>query len=301
MWFEQRTVAKQAKGADLLHTPYLGPPLFPPCPQVVTVHDLIMLALPEHLGPPLYRLYTMLAIAGAKKAKMIFADSAATRRDLVRHARIPIEKIRVVPLGRDEKLRPVTDASALTAVRTRYGLPERFALYMGAFDNRKDVPLLFRAVERAGGDWPLAVIGVPPPPSLPLYPDVKAAAVPLGDRVRWLGRISEEDKAVLLSAATVFVHPSRYEGFGLPPLEAMACGTPVICADAASVVEITEDNALVYPAGDEQALADGLHRLMNDDQLRLEYRARGLARASIFTWERTARVTRELYLQALSS
>lgn len=300
--FEHVSVARAARSlhADLLHVPYLGPPLFTPCPTVVTAHDVIMLALPEHRGGTLYRLYTSLALAAARRARLVLADSRATAVDLERYAGIPMSKTVVVPLGCDEDLVPVTDPAALDSLRAKYGLPGRFLLYLGGFDNRKNLPLLLEALAQIDGDIPLAIAGKPPEPSPPLYPDVRSAAAPLGDRVRWLGRVPEQDKAALYSAATVFVWPSRYEGFGLPPLEAMACGTPVICADASSVPEVTGDAAILVPPDDEASLIAAIRRVLGDDNLQGDLRARGLQRASELTWKRTAELTLAAYHRALS-
>ncbi|MCS6801144.1 MAG: glycosyltransferase family 1 protein [Chloroflexota bacterium] len=290
--------AARAAGVQLLHVPYLGPPLRSPFPLVVTVHDLIMLALPEHRGPLPYRVYTHLALAGARRADLILADSETTRRDLERFGGIPASRVEVVPLGHDERLAAPASPRELAAYRSAARLPERFVLYLGGFDARKNVPLLLRAAARAG-EWPLVIAGEPPPPRPPLYPDVRAEAAPLGDRLRWLGRVAEEEKRLLYQAATVFCYPSRYEGFGLPVLEAMAAGTPVICADATSVAEVAGDACELVPPDDEEALASALARLMADEQRRAELRARGRERARLFTWERTARATARAYSRVL--
>jgi glycosyltransferase involved in cell wall biosynthesis len=265
---------------------------------VVTAHDVIMLALPEHRGGALYRSYTWLALAAARRATAIVADSNATAIDLERYARIPRSKTTVVQLGRDEDLRPAGDTEMIR-IRQKYGLPERFLLYLGGFDNRKNLVLLFKALGKIQDDLPLAVAGQPPAPSPPLYPDVAAAAAPLGDRVRWLGRVPEDEKAALYSAATAFVWPSRYEGFGLPPLEAMACGTPVICADASSVPEVTGNAALLVRPDDLESLVSAIDRVLDDAALRDKLREKGLRRAAELTWEKTARETLDVYRRVL--
>ncbi|MFN8533591.1 MAG: glycosyltransferase family 1 protein [Dehalococcoidia bacterium] len=291
--------AAQAAGAELLHVPYFGPPLRSPLPLVVTVHDLIMLAVPEHRGPLAYRVYTRVALIGARRANRVLADSETTRRDLLRFGGISPERIEVIPLGHDERLSDPVPESEIEAYRTRRGLPNRFVLYLGGFDARKNVPLLLQAAKRAGA-WPLVIAGDPPPARPPLYPDVRGPANALGDRMIWLGRVPEEEKRLLYRAATVFCYPSRYEGFGLPPLEAMACGTPVVAVDATSVAEIVEDVALLVPPDDGPALTGALARLMADGDLRYELAERGSERARAFTWERTARETLGAYDRALN-
>lgn len=291
--------AARAAGVQVVHVPYFGPPLRAPLPLVVTVHDLIMLALPEHRGPLAYRVYTWLALAGARRADLVLADSETTRRDLERFGRIPADRVVVVPLGHDERLTAPASSTELSAYRSARGLPNRFVLYLGGFDARKNVPLLLRAASRAG-EWPLVIAGEPPSPRPPLYPDLRPAAAALGERVIWLGRVPEADKRLLYQAATVFCYPSRYEGFGLPVLEAMAAGTPVICANATSVAEVAGDACELVAPNDEEALAAALTRLMADDQRRADLCQRGRERARLFTWERTARETAAAYERLLS-
>jgi glycosyltransferase involved in cell wall biosynthesis len=291
--------AARAAGVQAIHVPYFGPPLRAPLPLIVTVHDLIMLALPEHRGPLAYRVYTRLALAGARRADLVLADSEATRRDLERFGGISPERVVVVPLGHDERLAELASAAELAAYRAARQLPGRFILYLGGFDARKNVPLLLRAAARAG-DWPVVIAGEPPPPRPPLYPDLRPAAAALGERLIWLGRVPETDKRLLYQAATVFCYPSRYEGFGLPVLEAMAAGTPVVAANATSVTEVAGDACELVPPDDEEALAAALTRLMTDDGRRADLRQRGRERARCFTWERTARETAAAYQRALA-
>jgi glycosyltransferase involved in cell wall biosynthesis len=299
--WEQVGVVRAARAArvDLLHVPYFGPPLRSPVPLVVTIHDLIMLALPEHRGPLAYRLYIRLALSGARRAARILADSESTRRDIERFGRIPADRIEVIPLGHDERLAEPLPPAELAAYRTNRGLPDRFVLYLGGFDARKNVPLLLRAAALAG-DWPLVIAGDPPPTRPPLYPDVRTPARALGRRVTWLGRVPEQEKRHLYQSATVFCYPSRYEGFGLPVLEAMASGTPVVCANATSVAEVAGDACELVLPDDETALATALRRLMSDAARRDELRERGQERARQFTWERTARETAAAYARALA-
>ncbi|GIW06589.1 MAG: glycosyl transferase family 1 [Dehalococcoidia bacterium] len=291
-------LAARAAGVDLLHVPYLGPPIHSPRPLVVTVHDLIMLALPGYRGPLPYRLYIHLALAAARRAAVILADSEWTRRDLERYAALPPDRIEVIPLGHDERLAQPVPAAELVAYRTARGLPDRFVLYLGGFDARKNVPLLLRAAA-AAGDWALVIAGDPPATRLPLYPDIRTPAAALGRRVIWLGRVTEEEKRHLYQSATVFCYPSRYEGFGLPVLEAMACGTPVVCANATSVAEVAGEACELVPPDDEARLAAALQRLMLDEERRAVLRERGRERARLFTWDRTARATAAAYARAL--
>ncbi|HEV8639051.1 MAG TPA: glycosyltransferase family 1 protein, partial [Chloroflexota bacterium] len=236
LWFEQRGVPARARavGADLLHYPYFAAPLRSPAPLVVTIHDLIPLLLPEYRGSPLVRAYMGLQSVTVRRARLILADSQASRHDVVRLLSVPRHRVRVVPLGVDPEFRPAP-AEAVAAVRARYGLPERYLLYSGGLDVRKNVERLVLAYARArasrGVGEPLVVTGDAAkrgPLHRPLPPLIERLG--LGEHVRLVGLVPEAELPALYTGATLFVYPSRYEGFGLPVLQAMACGAPVACS-----------------------------------------------------------------------
>ena len=299
LWFEHVEVPKAAlsRGVDVLHVPYLGPPLFRLRPTVVTVHDLILLVLPEHRGSWQVRLYTKLALMAVRFADLVIADSECTRQDLVRWAGIPSDKIRVIYLGVERRFRPVVDQGALAAMRNRYGLDERYIFYIGGLDWRKNVVTLLRAYAALENAPVLAIAGKPHSSDRGLYPDLPALARELGieERVRFLGRVPEEDKPLLYAGASLFVFPSRYEGFGLTPLEAMACGTPVICSRAASLPEVVGDAAILFDPTDVHGLVEAMNAVLSDRTLAAELRHRGIKRASRFSWRRTAEETLAAY------
>jgi glycosyltransferase involved in cell wall biosynthesis len=303
--FEQFALPRAAAmaGADLLHYPFFAAPLVATVPVVVTVHDLIPMILPAYRAGATVRLYTALVAAATRRAKLIVADSAASRDDIVRHLGVPAERVRVVLLAADERFRPCDDPGALDALRARLALPERFILYLGGLDERKNVPRLVEAyalARRMGLDLPLVIAGRLPAPS-PLFPDVRGPVerLGLGDHVVFCGPGTEADTSPLYQAATAFVYPSTYEGFGLPPLEAMACGTPVVCSNNSSLPEVVGDAALTVDPTSVEALASALTAVGTDADLRESLRARGLARAATFSWERAARETEEAYAAAL--
>lgn len=305
VWFEQVGFPRACRrlGVDLAHVPYWGSPLFTSVPTAVTIHDLIPLLLPAYRGNPLVRLYTRLVACSSRRADAVITDSEASQRDIVRHLRIPRERVHPVLLAADERFCPIKDPAALVAVRESYALPERFFLYLGGFDWRKNVPTILRAFAELGGQqtagepvW-LVVAGRLPTRDSTFFPDPRQIARELGveERVVFIGGVPEEDKSALYSAALAFVFPSWYEGFGLPPLEAMACGTPVIASNRASLPEVVGDGGVLVTPDDVVGLAKAMMRLAFDGALRAELGQRSLAQAARFSWARTARQTIEVY------
>jgi glycosyltransferase involved in cell wall biosynthesis len=285
-------------GAPVMHVPYFAPPVVSRgVPVVATIHDLIPLVIPAYAPTPLVRLYNRLVTAGARRAEVILADSDASRRDIIRHLGIPEARVRTVYLGVDEAIGDPVPQGRRDAVRIKYGLPDRFLLYLGGFDVRKNVMSLIDAVadlDRATG-WHLVIAGRAPDPKRnpALFPDVRSRARDQGvaDRVHFPGFIAEEDKSALFQMADAFVFPSTYEGFGLDPLEALQAGTPVICADRTSLPELMGDAAILVDPDAPGALRDAIDRVWRDADLRAHLAARGPIQAARFRWENCARQT----------
>jgi len=306
LYFEQVALPRAARslGLDLLHVPYLAPPLFSPVPTVVTVHDLIPWLLPAYRGPWRKRAYTWLDLLAARRARLLIAVSEHTRQDIIRHLRFPAERVWVTYEAAAPGLRPASEEEK-AALRRRYGLPERLVLYLGDTDVRKGVHRLLRAFARWKEAHPedpagLAVAGPLHPPDGRLFLDLPGLARSLGlaGVVRFLGPVAEAEKAALYSAATVFAFLSEYEGFGLPPLEAMACGTPVLAGRTSSLPEVVGEAGLLVDPLDEAEAVAALGRLLADPSLRAELGRRGRERAATFSWERTARQTLEAYARS---
>jgi glycosyltransferase involved in cell wall biosynthesis len=198
--------------------------------------------------------------------------------------------------------RPVS-SEEVDAVRQKYGLAERYTLYLGGLDKRKNVPALLRAFAALGDvDWQLAISGRLRRDNPSLFPDLPALAVELGieRRVRFLGFAPDEDKPALMRGATLFAFPSLYEGFGMDPLEALACGTPVVCSNRSSLPELMGDAALLVDPDDSAALAAAIRRVLIDAELRVDLAARGPAQAGKFTWTKTSKETCEAYVACAS-
>jgi glycosyltransferase involved in cell wall biosynthesis len=298
-WFEQVVFPRACRRlkADVAHVPYWAPPLAPSVPTVVTIHDLIPLVLPEYRGGPLVRLYTALVSTAAQSAALALTDSEASRRDIVAHLGLLSERVRVVHLAADESYTPTAPPEDVD-ICARYGLPKRYALYLGGFDVRKNVAtalLTYRwAGPTTGEECPLVIAGRLPERDSPFTPDPRRLAREQGidERyVRFIGFVDEVDKPALYRAAVAFIFPSRYEGFGLPPLEALACGTPVVGSSASSIPEVVGSAGVLLPPDDAEGMAGALIQLATDEDFQTEMSRRALAQAAHFSWERTARET----------
>jgi glycosyltransferase involved in cell wall biosynthesis len=306
VWFEQVTFPRACRRlkADVAHVPYWAPPLASSVPTLVTIHDLIPLLLSEYRGGPLVRLYAALVSRTARSARLVVTDSEASRRDIIVNLRIPAERVRVVYLAADERLTP-TPAPEDVSVRMRYGLPARYVLYLGGFDVRKNVATALAACRRAapaiGEDCPLVIAGRLPTEDTSFTPNPRRLAQEYGmdERlVHFTGFVGDADKPALYRGAVAFVFPSRYEGFGLPPLEALACGTPVVGSNASSIPEVVGNAGVLRPPDDAEGMAAALARLATNADFRAELSRRALAQAARFSWERTAQETLAAYRDA---
>jgi glycosyltransferase involved in cell wall biosynthesis len=279
---------------DLLHGPDFTVPARRRCPAIVTVHDLGFLHYPETQTPDSRRHYGQVARIVTQVARVI-VDSACTAADVEALLGVPPSRIRVVHLAPTPA--PAPDAQQVAAVRARYALAEPFLLYLGTLEPRKNLGTLLRAFARLGPaeSARLVLAGSRGWLDEPIV----AQAERLGERVRLLGPVPAADLPALYAAATAFVYPSLYEGFGLPPLEAMAAGTPVIAAKASCLPEVLGDAALFVPPEDETGLTEALRTVLADPVLRDDLRARGLAHAATFSWERTAAATLAIYREVL--
>jgi len=286
--------------ADLLHALAFVGPLACPRPMVVTVYDLSFLLFPDAFNR-LNRWYlSTMAPLSARRARRVIAISESTKRDLVRLAHVPAERVAVVYPGLEPDMRRVDDPAALAAFRRRHGLPEHFVLFVGTLEPRKNVTALVQAysvLQRRGvRSHALVLAGS----KGWRYESVFAAIEESGVKQDIIlpGYVTHDDLPLWYSAADAFVYPSLYEGFGLPVLEAMACGAPVITSNASSLPEVAGDAGLLVAPDDVDGLASAIERVIRSADLGAEMRAQGAARAATFTWERMARATLEVYEKA---
>jgi glycosyltransferase involved in cell wall biosynthesis len=285
-------------GIDLFHATEHLLPRLRRARSVFTLHDTAYIHQPQyHL--PRNRIYLRLMMPRfLARSDAVIAVSEHTRRDAERWYGLTGSRLHVIPEGVDAAFHPVTDAGVVADVRARYHLPQRFILYVGTIEPRKNLVTLLEAYSalRAGGrhaDVGLVIAGG----KGWLYGDffTRLRALGLEDSVRLTGYVPEADLPPLMSSADVFAFPSSFEGFGLPPLEAMASGVPVVSSNASSLPEVVGEAGLLVPPQDVGGWTEALGRLLADSQLSAELRGRGLERAKLFTWEAAARKTLAVY------
>jgi glycosyltransferase involved in cell wall biosynthesis len=284
-------------GAGLFHaTEHLLPP-FRGVPTILTVHDLIYRRYPEH-HKPLNRWF----LSGAmplfcRRADHIIAVSEQTRRDVIQAYGVPAGKISVVYEAADPAFAP-QPADRVAAVRARYGLPANYVLCVGTIEPRKNLTRLLAAFGELVASRladALVIVGRPGWLYGSFFSELDRS--PVKEAVCMPGFIPDDDLAAVYSGASVLAFPSEFEGFGLPVVEAMACGTPVVCSNTSSLPEVAGDAALMVDPTDASALAQALGRVISDSRLQANLAERGLRRAAAFSWERTARETVAVYEQ----
>ena len=286
---------------DVFHAPhYVLPPLVR-CPSVVTIHDCIHLMFPQYLPNRLASTYARALMWNAThRASHVLTVSEASKRDILRFFRIPPGNITVVPNALDERFGIGPDEEDLHRTRERYQLHAPFVLYVGNIKPHKNVERLIEAfaLVRTGplAHVKLLIIG----DEISKYPTLRRTVhrLKLHKHVRFFGFVDDRTLASLYRLATVFAFPSLYEGFGLPPLEAMASGTPVVTSNVSSLPEVVGEAAILVEPEDVNAIAHGLRKVLLDESLRTDLRARGLARAAEFSWARSVATIHRIYTEA---
>ncbi len=297
LW-EQLVWPWQARKLDLMHSMAFVVPLWAPCPTVVTVYDLSFLHFPERF-PALQRWYlTSQTRRSCRAAQRVITISESSKQDVHDYFGVPLSQIDVVVPGVNDRYRPLPPEQ-VTAFRQANQLPERFILHVGTLQPRKNIPTLLEALAKledktvqlvlAGGKgW--------------LYDEIFAhiKALDLVDRVIFPGYVADEDLPLWYNAASLFAFPSVYEGFGMPVVEAMACGTPVAASNASSIPEAVGNAGLLFNPQDAAELADRIASVLHDSDLSATMRAKGLQHASRFSWEEAGRETAVIYHQILN-
>jgi len=296
--WEQKVFPKWAKcmHADVAFVPYWGSPKRSPVPVAVTIHDMIPVLLDDYASGMLARAYTRLVSNSARQADAILTVSQSAADDIIRLLEVPADRVHVTYESLGAPHAPVEDEDELARIREQYELPERYLFYLGGFDPRKNVPLMLRAYARARKlrpDLPpLVIAGRLPGPKDKWFTDPRPIITELGleEIAQVLGFVPDAHKPALYTMADLFLFPSRYEGFGMPPLEAMACGTPALVADNSSLPEITGGIVPPVPTDDEEAYARAILATLDNppDPAAL------IAQANRFTWKKTAAHTAEV-------
>lgn len=259
-------------------------------PSVVTAHDLAIYRNPEWFPDGQWLSVQHVVPRSLRRADRVICVSRSTARDVQAILGVPGDRLRVVPLGVDPAFRP-QPPEAIADLRRRLGLPERFCLFVSTIEPRKNLPVLLDAWSHLEARPPLVVAGVTGWRSQ----EIEAKLVQAGTGVHRLGGVARGDLPALYSAATCLCHPAWYEGFGLTPLEAMACGTPVVVSNRSSLPEVVGEAGLLVDPADPDAWTAALERVLGDPELRHDLRAKGLERAASFTWTRAAERTWEVF------
>lgn len=285
------------KQLDVLHGPLHVVPFASTIPAVITVHDLAFLHFPDRV-PRSRRLYlTPGTRVSARRARKVIAISRSTADDLMKWLDLPATRIEVIPLAPPASIQPMS-GEALDTFRRRVVADRPYLLSVGTLEPRKNLITLLRAFASLASTIPHDLVLVGPEGWLNQGLDETLQTLDLRDRVRLTGFVSDEDLSGWYSAAVCFVFPSVYEGFGLPPLEAMHCGVPVVTSNVSSLPEVVGDAALMVDPLDVDALAGAISRVLSDAALANDLRARGRMRAGQFSWQRTARETLAVYREA---
>lgn len=297
--------AAKSVRAHVAHVPHFAPVYRNPhIPQVITIHDVIMLALPDYRTKTSVKLYTQLVSQAARRVEAIITVSDWSKQDIIEYLRIPAERIQVIREAPAPEFRRETSPERLRAVRVRYGLRERFVLNVGGMDVRKNMEKLigaFAAVyhELREPDLQLFIAGdASKLGSSPTFPDWRPLARAFGiERQVVCAPVAEADLPTLYSAASCFAFTSRYEGFGLTPLEAMACGAPVVCSNATSLPEVVGSAGILVDPEQTDEIGAAIFRTLAAPELAADLRARGLAHSKQFSWNRVAAETSAYYAQ----
>ncbi len=303
-WLDNFYLTGDARNVELFHGTNYSAPILNSFPFILTVHDLTVHLLPR-THPITRRLRHQFLPSLCRRAARIIADSYNTKADLVRHYQVAAEKIDVVHLAAGDEFRPVRSEHELHRVRRRYGLPASFVLFVGSVEPRKNLPALIRAfapLVREGLPLGLVIAGDGSRRYVQqLQRLVQSEALELGRDVIFTGHVADGDLAALYTQCELFAYPSLYEGFGLPPIEAMACGAPTLLSGNSSLREVYQGCSTIVDLAKSGALTDAIRRLVQNPALRSEQSEIGLKQARSRSWDDVAEDTLAVYRRAAGS
>lgn len=296
---EQLEMPLAARGLSLLHVPHYNIPIFYKGRLIVTIHDIIPVLFPQFLSSQRAKWYARFILRTAvKKADLIIAVSENTKKDLIRHLNVPEEKIRVIYQGVGPEFKKIKDAASLTECKKRYTLPDKFILFVGNIRPHKNVYNLVKAFLelRAVGkiSHKLVLVGKKDL----RFPEIRELFNLIEknkEDIIYLGEIREEDLVSIYNLSDLFVFPSLYEGFGFPPLEAMACGVAVIAMRSSSMSEVIGYGGMLIDPDEPDALTNAIEKVSGDESLKEELGKKGINRSSRFSWDKTVTDTLKVY------
>jgi glycosyltransferase involved in cell wall biosynthesis len=289
---------------SLFHSQYVLPPLIP-CKSVLTIHDILYESNPEFF-PELHKtLLKFFVPFSARRADRIISVSEFTKKQIVNYYGIPEEKITVIHEGASDKFAPMRDNDLIPSVLKRYGVKKKYILFVGRIEPRKNIVGLLKAFnyikKRGMKDLCLVIVGNQDSIFKEKELFDRIEEMELGSDIIFTGGVSEDDLPVLYNGAEVLVYPAFAEGFGLPVLEAMSCGTPVITSNTTSLPEVTGDAAILINPHLFEEIGEGIEKLLNNQGLRKEFSEKGLERAQKFKWDKTAEKTIEVYRKVIQN
>lgn len=284
---------------DIFHMPQNGIGMNDtiPCKKIITIHDLIPFVMPETVGKGYLIKFLKEVPKAIESADAILTVSEWSKKDILRFVPIDEKKIFVTPLSADDKYKPLNKDKCKLFLGKKYNINKPFILYIGGFSPRKNVRSLMIAFSKIyqslNSEYNLVIIGANKDDCS--YLNELSINLNLASNIIFTGFVPENHLPILYNACDVFVYPSFYEGFGLPPLEAMSCGTPVITSNVSSIPEVVQDAGILINPYDTSVLMDSLLKILNDENLRNDLKQKGLERAKNFSWEKTAAKTLEVY------
>ncbi len=293
------------KRIDVFHSLVYGIPLLCPCKKVFTIHDLTPLVFSEFFEKFRHKVVFRFNFFTGKYADRVITSSQNSKHDLIHYLKIPEQNIAMILDGVAKQYRVLQDKKSIAQLKKRYHISGKYLLYVGGFDKNKNLVTLVKAFHSLlqenilKEDIFLVFVGSLSQATVPLREFTQTCGIE--DRVIFTGFVPEEDLIGLYNAAEVFVYPSLYEGFGLPPLEAMACGTPVISSNAASLPEVVGDAAIQIDPYSDEELCHAIIEVLTNHRLRKNLQKKGIERASLFSWEETARKTLRVYQEVFEN
>lgn len=292
----------KSKGIDIYHVPQngIGLPSKKSCIYIATIHDLIPYVMPETVGKGYLKRFIAQMPEIIQNCDIIITVSEFSKKDIMRIFDVKEELIKVTPLAADVNFKPLDKTYAKDYLKTKYSIDEDFILYLGGFSPRKNVKSILLAFSRIyknlSKNYKVVIIG----PSKEQHAYLAELSNTLGieDKVIFTGYVHYEELPIFYNACTVFVYPSLYEGFGLPPLEAMCCGAPVITSNVSSIPEVVGDSAVLINPFDTEELKNSMENVIEDEALRCKLSKSGIERGKMFSWEKTAAETLNVYKEA---